>query len=158
MLKHKFDPTQPLRYVRYGRMSSDKQNPRSPDQQFITIEDTKKRCGYPWQHVRDYRDDAVKGRYVRRRRDLQQMLSDIRNKRIVIDLILVDTFERFGRADEMDQIRRDLPIEDPANVCCDPEPVEARPQAIDWDALELGRSTPLFPILAGGRLAAAGVR
>jgi hypothetical protein len=36
MLNRKYDPTQPYRYLRYGRMSSEKQNPRSPDQQFVT--------------------------------------------------------------------------------------------------------------------------
>ena len=38
MLNRKFDPAQPYRYLRYGRMSSEKQNPRSPDQQFDTIQ------------------------------------------------------------------------------------------------------------------------
>ena len=108
MLKNFFDPSLPLLYARYGRMSSDKQNPRSPDQQFDTIEATRKRCGYPWLHVCDYRDDAKTGLYVRRRPALQKLLSDISSGRIVIDLILVDTIERFGRADEMAQIRRDL--------------------------------------------------
>jgi site-specific DNA recombinase len=108
MLKLQFDANQPLRFARYGRMSSDKQNPRSPDQQFDTIESTKKRCGYPWQHVADYRDDAKKGLFVRKRPALQRMLTDIRTKRIKIDAILVDTYERFGRADEMGEIRRDL--------------------------------------------------
>jgi DNA invertase Pin-like site-specific DNA recombinase len=108
MLKHLFDPNKPLRYVRYGRMSSDRQNPRSPDQQFDTIEATKRRCGYPWQFVADYRDDAKKGLFVRKRPALQKMLKDIENDRITIDMILVDTFERFGRAEEMSEIRRDL--------------------------------------------------
>ena len=108
MLRNNFDPNKPLRYVRYGRMSSDKQNPRSPDQQFDTIENTRKRCGYPWQHVADYRDDAVKGLYVRKRPQLQKMLADIRGGRISVDVIAVDTFERFGRAEEMAEIRRDL--------------------------------------------------
>jgi site-specific DNA recombinase len=108
MLKHQFDPNLALRYIRYGRMSSDRQNPRSPDQQFDTIEATRRRCGHPWVHVADYRDDAVKGTFVRKRPALQLLLSDIRSGRITIDLILVDTFERFGRADEMSEIRRDL--------------------------------------------------
>src|SRR5436190_6993204 len=110
MLKNTFNPNLPLRYLRYGRMSSDQQNPRSPAQQFDTIEATKKRCGYPWRHVADYRDDAIKGAFVQKRPGLQQMLADIRNGRITVDLILVDTYERFGRADEMSEIRRDLAV------------------------------------------------
>src|SRR5438552_722843 len=110
MLKNTFNPNLPLRYVRYGRMSSDQQNPRSPEQQYDTIEATKTRCGYPWQHVADYRDDAIKGAFVQKRPGLQHMLADIRKRRITVDLVLVDTYERFGRADEMAEIRRDLVV------------------------------------------------
>jgi hypothetical protein len=58
-------------------MSDPKQNKRSPDQQFATIEETITRCGHPWRHVRDYRDDGVSGRYLRKRPGLQRLLRDV---------------------------------------------------------------------------------
>lgn len=108
MLRRTFDPDKPYPYLRYGRMSNDAQNPRSPDQQFETIEQVRKRLGYPWVHVGDYRDDAITGRLLRKRKGFQEMLQAIRTSMVVVDLILVDTFERFGRADELAAIRRDL--------------------------------------------------
>lgn len=110
-MKRHFDPAKPYRYLRYARMSTDRQNPRSPEQQFDSIERTLTSCGYPWVHVADYRDDGVSGRYVRSRPGLQQMLRRIRDSRDV-DLILVDTFNRFGRAEEVADIRRDLQTRD----------------------------------------------
>ncbi|HEY1376062.1 MAG TPA: recombinase family protein [Gemmataceae bacterium] len=89
-------------------MSSDKQNPRSPDQQFDTIEEFRKRAGYPWAHVGSYRDDAISGRYVKRRPQLQQMLRDIEVGLVKADLIVVDTLERLGRAEEIAELRRKL--------------------------------------------------
>ena len=68
MLRCTFDPRQPHRYVRYGRMSTDQQNERSPDQQFDTIAHLLGRLGHPWVHVGDYRDDGISGRYLRKRR------------------------------------------------------------------------------------------
>jgi DNA invertase Pin-like site-specific DNA recombinase len=108
MLRRSFDPHRFHRYARYGRMSSDQQNPRSPEQQFDTIAQTLRRLGYPWVHVRDYRDDGVSGRYVARRTGFQEMLRDIRTSTLQVDAVLVDTFERFGRAEQMAGIRRDL--------------------------------------------------
>ena len=101
MLKRQFNPLLPYRYFRYGRMSDEKQNPRSPDQQFQVIEDTRARNRHPWVHVADYRDDAVSGRLIRSRPGLQRLLTDIKTGRIKADLILVDTYERFGRAEEV---------------------------------------------------------
>jgi DNA invertase Pin-like site-specific DNA recombinase len=89
-------------------MSSDQQNPRSPEQQGDTIHATLKRCGYPWVHVGDYTDAAISGRYVTKRPDFQRMLRAVRTGTLGIDLILVDTFERFGRADELGDLRREL--------------------------------------------------
>jgi DNA invertase Pin-like site-specific DNA recombinase len=108
MISRKYDPEQPFRYVRYGRMSGDKQNPRSPDQQFDTAEETRTRAGYPWVHVRTYRDDAISGKYVKKRPGLQTMLRDIELGVITVDLIVVDTLERFGRAEEIAELRRKL--------------------------------------------------
>jgi DNA invertase Pin-like site-specific DNA recombinase len=108
MLKHNFDPARPHRYVCYRRVSSDQQNPRSPEQQGDTIEATRQRCGYPWVHVSDYTDVAISGRYVAKRPEFQRMIADIRSGRLCVDLILVDTFERFGRAEELADLRREL--------------------------------------------------
>jgi DNA invertase Pin-like site-specific DNA recombinase len=108
MLRRSFDPQRPHCYLRYGRMSSDQQNPRSPEQQFDTIDQTLRRLGYRWTHVRDYRDDGISGRYVAKRAGFQRMLRDIRTGTVRVDAVLVDTFERFGRADEMATIRQEL--------------------------------------------------
>jgi DNA invertase Pin-like site-specific DNA recombinase len=108
MLKRVFDPSKAHRYVCYGRMSSDQQNPRSPDQQFATIEQIRQRAGYPWVLVRTYRDDGASGRRVQDRPGFQEMLRDIKTGHIQVDLILTDTFERFGRADKLAAIRQDL--------------------------------------------------
>ena len=108
MLKNKFDPQAKMRFVRYGRMSSDKQNPRSPEQQFITIDETLRRLGYPWLHVADYRDDSISGRYFRKRPGLQKLLAEIRSGRLQVDAILVDTYERFGRDEQFKTLRRTL--------------------------------------------------
>jgi DNA invertase Pin-like site-specific DNA recombinase len=108
MLERNYDPTQLYRFVRYGRMSSSKQNKRSPEQQFATIDETLRRCGYNWRWIRDYRDDGISGRYVLKRPGLQQMLQDIESDRVTVDLIVVDTFERLGRAEEIASIRQKL--------------------------------------------------
>ncbi len=108
MFKTTFDPSRPLTYVVYARMSSDQQNPRSPDQQFDNIAALIRRQGRPWRKIGSYRDDGVSGRYTRARRQYQQMLKDIESGRIKPDLILVDTLDRFGRNDEVPEIRRKL--------------------------------------------------
>jgi site-specific DNA recombinase len=110
MIKLNFDPTAPYKYVRYGRMSSDEQNPRSPDQQFQTIASTITKTGHPWVHLRDYRDDAISGRYVKRRPGLTAMRQEIQTRQVEPDLVLVDTSERFGRAEELAEIRRQLRV------------------------------------------------
>ena len=108
MLDRKYDPTKPYHFVRYGRMSDPKQNKRSPEQQFTTIDEVRKRCGYPWHYVAEYRDDGVSGRYIGKRAGFQRMLRDIETHRITVDLIAVDTYERLGRAEEIAEIRRKL--------------------------------------------------
>ena len=105
-----FDPSQPYRVVFYGRMSSSGQNKRSPDQQFVTIDETIKRNGYPWQCIKTYRDDGISGRYVKKRPGLQRMLREIEVGLIAVDLIVVDTFERLGRAEEIAELRRTLKV------------------------------------------------
>jgi site-specific DNA recombinase len=111
MLNRNFDPTKQHRYVRYGRMSTDFQNPRSPQQQFDTIERYLIQGGQPWVLVRDYRDDAVSGRLTKKRPQFQAMLKDLKSGAVEANLILVDTFERFGRAEEILSLRQNLQSE-----------------------------------------------
>lgn len=108
MLKRKFDPQQPHRAVLYVRMSSDKQNPRSPDQQAAEIRERIATQRYPWDVVKVYRDDGKSGRLVRQRAGFQQMLQDIRSGAVQVDLILVDTLKRFGRNNEIESTRKEL--------------------------------------------------
>lgn len=108
MLKRQFDPRKLLLVILYLRMSSDEQNPRSPQQQRDTIEATIKRLGYPWSVLGIYSDEAISGRYLRKRPGFQRMLRDIRTGKVKADAILVDTFERFGRADELAALRQEL--------------------------------------------------
>jgi DNA invertase Pin-like site-specific DNA recombinase len=111
MLDRKYDPTLPYHYAAYGRMSDPRQNKRSPDQQFNTIRETIARCRYLWGCVRTYRDDGISGRYLRKRPGLQQLLRDVEAGLLQIDLIVVDTLERLGRADEIAELRRKLFVE-----------------------------------------------
>src|SRR5437667_12741008 len=101
MFDREYDPKKQYHYARYGRMSDPKrQNKRSPDQQFNTSTETMTRLGYPWHLVQTYRDDGISGRLVRKRPGFQQLLRDIEAGLIQIDLIVVDTYERLGRAEE----------------------------------------------------------
>lgn len=108
MLRDTFDPKLPAPVVAYLRMSSDKQNPRSPDQQLEVIKATLKKLGYPWTIVKDYRDDGVSGQLTKRRPQFQKMLKDIKSGRLKVRFLLVDTPQRFGRAEEIPEIRRKL--------------------------------------------------
>jgi DNA invertase Pin-like site-specific DNA recombinase len=109
MITTTFDPDLPLVHIRYGRMSREEQNPRSPDQQFDEIDRTKRKHGRDnWVHVRDYRDDGISGRYKRKRPGFRQMLDEIRSGVLKIDAILVDTIERFARFEDLPAIRNEL--------------------------------------------------
>ena len=109
MITTTFDPDRPLRYVRYGRMSGEEQNPRSPDQQFDEIDRTKRKHGRDnWVHVKTFRDNAISGRFLSRRPEFRQMCDEIRSGRLDVDLILVDTIERFARLDDLPAIREEL--------------------------------------------------
>ncbi len=109
MIRFNYDPSKPLRYVTYGRMSDPGQNPRSPDQQFDTIANELRRCGYDhWVHVEDFRDDGVSGRYQRKRAGYQEMLQKIRTGVLQVDAILVDMMDRLGRMDDLPTIQREL--------------------------------------------------
>lgn len=108
MLNRHFNPQQPYRAVAYLRMSSDLQNPRSPDQQLAEINKRLAALGLPWKVVKVYRDEGISGRLVRKRPDYQRMLQDIKTGDLQVDLILVDTVERFGRVDDLPSIRKGL--------------------------------------------------
>jgi DNA invertase Pin-like site-specific DNA recombinase len=111
MLDRRYDPALPYAFALYGRMSDPRQNKRSPDQQFNTIAEAIERHGYPWRCVATYRDDGISGRYLRKRPGLQRLLRDIEAKLIRIDLLVVDTLERLGRAEEIAELRRKLLVD-----------------------------------------------
>ena len=108
MIQIRYDMKNHYQIALYLRMSGEMQNPRSPQQQNDTIHEVMKRHSCPWNVVRIYQDLAIKGRYILRRPGLQNLLRDIKAGIIKIDLIVVDTWERFGRAEEFEQIRREL--------------------------------------------------
>lgn len=108
MISQKFDPNKPYRYVRYGRMSSAGQNERSPDQQFDEIQRTLERLKYPWILCETIRDDAISGRYVAKRVNFKSMIDAIRMGVLTVDIIVVDTLERFGRMKNLAAIRHEL--------------------------------------------------
>src|ERR1700742_3894583 len=99
MLNRVFDPHRPYRVVLYVRMSSDKQNPRSPEQQIQEIKRRLQALGYRWVIVTIYRDNAKSGKYLRKRKDFQRMLRDLKTGTVVADLILLDSLERFARVE-----------------------------------------------------------
>ncbi len=107
MLKREFDPLKPYCAVIYTRRSSKKQNDRSPAQQDAEVRRVLKILRYPWKVVKVYRD-TKSGRYLYSRDDFQQMLRDIKSGTLNVDLILLDTFERLGRAEEIAAIRKEL--------------------------------------------------
>lgn len=108
MITRIFDPHKSYRCIVYVRMSSDKQNPRSPDQQIAEIEQEIKKLGLKWTVVEVYRDDGKSGRLVNKRPDLQRMLREIRTETVQADLLLLDTFERLGRTDGLSALRKEL--------------------------------------------------
>lgn len=111
MFSSKLIHSEPHKAVEYLRMSSKSQNPRSPDQQSNEIERRFTGLGYPWQVIKKYRDDAISGRYVTKRPAFQEMLRDLKSGTVKASLILVDTFERFGRVEEAARIRQELLLE-----------------------------------------------
>jgi len=108
MLKKLLNLMRPLVVVLYLRMSGELQNKRSPDQQREEIISRFTRRGYPWVIIREYRDDAISGRYLRKRPAYQKLMRDIKTEAIQPDAILVDTAERFGRVDQLQTIRDEL--------------------------------------------------
>ena len=108
MLKRKFKAENPKKTALYLRMSSDKQNPKSPKQQKDRIETIIKNRNLPWRIIAVYQDDAKSGKSVRNRPGFMKMINDIETGAIAIDAILVDTIERFGRMEDLDNRRKRL--------------------------------------------------
>jgi site-specific DNA recombinase len=108
VIRRKFDPNLALRFIFYGRMSDPGQNARSPEQQLDTCLAVLKRLGFPWVQVGTHIDRGISGRRIRGRPEFWRMITDIRSGKVKVDVIVVDTYERFGRADELDSLRREL--------------------------------------------------
>lgn len=108
MLKRTFDKNKAYKAVIYARMSSKRQNERSPDQQIAEIKRTIERQNLDWAILGIYRDDGVKGAHLQKRRDFSRLLNDIHSDALQVDLILVDTTERFARSTELNTIRQRL--------------------------------------------------
>lgn len=105
--KSAFSPSDPHSCVIYGRMSSDMQNPRSPDQQEREIRKKVKQLNVPWNIVKVYSDSAISGR-THNRPGLKRMLADLKSGRVRADLVLVDTYERLSRSESAHDLRKDL--------------------------------------------------
>ncbi|WP_425619155.1 recombinase family protein [Anatilimnocola sp. NA78] len=108
MLQVHYDPKRQYRFVIYARMSSQAQNERSPESQVAEIEDRLRRAGYPWIQVRTYIDRAISGRYDRKRPEYQRMLRDIRSGLVKVDIVVVDTYDRFSRSRRGGEFRAKL--------------------------------------------------
>lgn len=108
MIERTFDRNRPYTFVTYGRMSDERQNPRSPDQQFDEIDREISGQRLPWCLLKRYRDDGISGRLFLKRPGFQAMLRDIRTRTIQPDLVLLDTRARMGRADEVTKTRKEL--------------------------------------------------
>ena len=101
----------PLRYVRYGRMSNEHENPRSVDQQFESIRlSMQMQNRFGWTHVADFRDDGFSGGDPLLRPALRQLLEGIRSGQLKIDAVHVDSLERMARSEKLqavlDELRR----------------------------------------------------
>lgn len=108
MIERVFEYNKPYRWIAYGRMSGETQNPRSPDQQFNEIQREITAQRLPWRTIKTYRDDAISGRYMLKRPGLQLMLREIRTRAVEAELLLLDTQMRLGRVDEVRDIRKEL--------------------------------------------------
>ena len=111
MITTTFDPTKPLQTVQYLRMSTEEQNARSPEQQGDSIARVLRQKNYAWAVLKDYVDRGVSGRLVHARPGFTRMMSDIRLGRITADAVLVDTMDRFGRNDQVNDFIRELRVD-----------------------------------------------
>ncbi len=109
MAKGKFDKNQRYKYVIYARMSTKNlQKDDSPEQQIANIRREIELQGLQWKEVKLFIDRGISGRLQRKRPEFQRMLSLIRSGVLSVDLILVDTVERFGRFEGLDSKIRSL--------------------------------------------------
>jgi DNA invertase Pin-like site-specific DNA recombinase len=105
MIRRKLDLNRAMDVVLYGRMSTDDQNERSPDQQFAEIRFEVDRQRKPWNIIGEFRDDGISGRLVQKRPGLMNLIHQIKTGQLKVGAILVHTLERWGRAAEMEKIR-----------------------------------------------------
>lgn len=108
MISSTFDRSCNYKAVVYARMSSDRQNERSPEQQIDQIHSSLSRNGLTWQLGRSYVDRGISGRTERDRPAYQEMMRDIRSGKEQVNLILIDSMSRFGRHDRVSIIRNEL--------------------------------------------------
>ena len=109
MAKSKFDKNQRYKYAIYARMSTKHlQNEKSPEQQIDNIRRELRLAGLEWEEVAIFLDRGKSGRRQRHRPEYLKMLRQIRTRVLTVDLILVDTIERFGRYDGMSETIRKL--------------------------------------------------
>ena len=105
MIQSKYDPHEAAVVVEYGRISSDRQNPRSPDQQFANIDSVVAQKEYPWEVIKRFRDDGVTGQRVHSRPGLRELLEFVQNPANKVRFILIDHAERFGRTKELKSLQ-----------------------------------------------------
>lgn len=105
MTTRTLDLSQPLPYAEYVRMSSAMQNPRSPEQQDMVIQTEITRQNRIWFRHKLYRDEGITGRLLMKRPAFRELLNDVAKTPPPFRLLLVDTIDRFGRHEEMDQVR-----------------------------------------------------
>ena len=96
MSKNPTEDRNEVRVALYLRTSADAENLGGLERQADNIMSAVARGDRPWAVAATYADRGVAGRLVRKQAALRRMLADIRG-RVVVDAILVDTYERFGR-------------------------------------------------------------
>lgn len=103
--RFKFNRNGKIRFVIYARMSSDEQNPRSPEQQITTIRETIRRLGLDWSQVEIYIDSGITGKKTKRPQ-LMKLLDDIISGKLQVDAVVLDVPDRLGRNDDVPKIRQ----------------------------------------------------
>ena len=106
MNQRDLNPNKRYRYARYARTSNSNQGPRSLDRQLAAIDEMIAREGRTWKCVATYCDVGQSGRDLKNDSGFQQLIRDIGAGLIIVDLIVVDTSDRFGRAAELEGLRR----------------------------------------------------
>jgi site-specific DNA recombinase len=96
----------PIRVALYGRYSSDQQNPKSVDAQFMVCREYAAR--HPdWQIVEEYRDDGVSGASLVQRPGMRKLLDAATQGKF--DVVLAEAMDRLSRDDvDMPYINKKL--------------------------------------------------